>query len=332
MTGQLDAPGDKLFEAAVDAIKIGLEDFEQDSRSRKTAAIRNLYAGILLLCKHLLVKMAPTDDPLLLIAAKTKFELDKGGAVISVAVGRATIGANEIIERFEGLEVEIDVSHLKILQRLRNEIEHYFSTARDEEFDNAFVEVQLLVSDLLSRTKGETTLGPRWTEMVARSKAFEKRRDASRRDLEGIEWISGVIAELVKSDTTYIECQGCGSSHLARKDAAAKKQQDVTLKCLQCAANIDLAAMLETMLDFRFFGDDHEAAKGGEIFHVYPCPECEHATFVSKEEQCANCGAGTEDYSCEHCGEKMPIWAIEAGNPYCSDECAHIAYQISKDD
>ncbi len=331
MKGRLPDPGDNLLRAGIDAIQVGLEDFEQESVARKTAAIRNLYAGVLLLCKHHLVELAPSDAPLLLIAANTKFER-QDDEVRTVAVGKTTIGAKDIMQRFEDLGVDLDLTHLRTLQRLRNEIEHYFSKARDEDFESAFVEVQLLVADLLSRIDPEIDLGRKWKEMVVRSNAFEKRREKSRQDLGEIKWMSKTVAELVRSDPFYFECPECGSSHIARKDASFAKQGDVDLVCLQCGSAIEIPDLIESLLSFRFFREDHEAAKGGEIYQVYPCPECERETFVTQEEQCANCGAGTDDYSCEHCGEPMPIWGVNAGNPYCSDDCAHIAYQIAKDD
>jgi len=45
-----------------------------------------------------------------------------------------------------------------------------------------------------------------------------------------------------------------------------------------------------------------------------------------------DCGAEADDYTCEHCHGTMTIWGVVDGNVYYSDECAHIAYQISKDD
>lgn len=332
MSKALPDPKQGLLEAGIGAIGTGIEDFAGSGRARRAAAIRNLYAGILLLCKHLLVTMAPQDDPLLLISAKTKFVKDETGRIRQAADSRMTIGVNEIIKRFNDLDLGIDVTHLQNLRRLRNEIEHYFSRARDEDFEEAFIEVQLLVSDLIARIDPSISLGVTWNEMVRRSRAFQQRRAQSRADLAAIKWISACIADLLTAENPYVECPECGSSHVARKDTSVQRQADVSLKCLQCSADVPLADMLETMLEFRFGGEDFEAAKCGELFQVYECPECNHQTYVMSEDCCAHCGANTDDYTCEHCHGTMPIWGVVDGNVYCSDECAHIAYQISKDD
>jgi integrase len=122
---------DRSEGAGVGAIEVGIEDFASSERARRTAAIRNLYAGILLLCKHLLVKMAPDEEPLLLISAKTKFVENDSGHIQQVAVSRMTISVNEIIKRFVDLDLGIDVNHLLRLRRLRNEIEHFSTSSRE---------------------------------------------------------------------------------------------------------------------------------------------------------------------------------------------------------
>lgn len=332
MAHRLPDPKDRLLQAGIDAIRIGVEDFSTPNRARRTAAIRNLYAGILLLAKHLLVQMAPKGQPLLLIAAKTKFIRDEDGELYQVADSRQTLGANDILRRFEELGLDLDTRHLKRLQRLRNDIEHYFTEARNEDFEEAFVEVQLLVSDLLARIGADPDLGPSWRRHVEASKAFEARRKKSRRDLKQIAWISPTVEQLLVDHADLLECPSCASSHLVRDDGKQTEQDKIELKCLACATEVPIGSALEPLLAFEFSGVDHEAALCGEEGELYKCPDCECETYLAREDQCAACGAGTDNYSCEHCGEKMPIWGVANGHPYCSDDCALIAHRLSKDD
>lgn len=332
MPQSLPEPGEDLLTAGKDAISIGIEDFGSEHRARRTAAIRNLYAGILLLCKHLLVQAAPKNAPLLLISAKTKFKRSDEGELHCVAEGRQTIDANMVIQRFKDLNLGIDISHLQKLQRLRNDLEHYFSRATDEEFENAFIEVQLLVSDLIARIDPSHSFGPEWTKIVQRSNAFQARRTASRADLLSVKWMSSTIADIIRSDDPYMACPECESSHIVRKDVAIVEQHNVELNCMQCATDIPLVEFLESMLSLRFGGDDYEAAKCSETYQVYDCPQCERATFVTQDDLCANCGATTNDYTCEQCNGPMPIWGVVDGNPYCDDDCARMAYLMAKND
>jgi hypothetical protein len=48
-----------LLENAVVSIQLGLEDFSSKDERRVISAARNLYAGVLLLCKEVLRQLSP---------------------------------------------------------------------------------------------------------------------------------------------------------------------------------------------------------------------------------------------------------------------------------
>ncbi|KQT07009.1 hypothetical protein ASG50_00830 [Rhizobium sp. Leaf386] len=52
----------KLFENAVTSIQLGVEDYQQNDPRRAISAVRNFYAGVLLLAKETLVRSAPDAD------------------------------------------------------------------------------------------------------------------------------------------------------------------------------------------------------------------------------------------------------------------------------
>lgn len=52
-----------LFENAVASIRMGVEDYRQQDGDRDVSAVRNFYAGVLLLAKEALVRKAPDADP-----------------------------------------------------------------------------------------------------------------------------------------------------------------------------------------------------------------------------------------------------------------------------
>ncbi|MDF1835807.1 MAG: hypothetical protein P1U62_13140, partial [Alteraurantiacibacter sp. bin_em_oilr2.035] len=51
---------------------MGVEDFRQQDPDRDISAVRNFYAGVLLLAKEALIRAAPKADPALVIGAKLK--------------------------------------------------------------------------------------------------------------------------------------------------------------------------------------------------------------------------------------------------------------------
>jgi hypothetical protein len=52
-----------LFEYAASSIRMGVEDYSAEKPERSLSAVRNMYAGILLLAKEVLARAVPNADP-----------------------------------------------------------------------------------------------------------------------------------------------------------------------------------------------------------------------------------------------------------------------------
>ena len=68
-----------LLENAVLSIQLGLEDY--GFKRRVISAVRNLYAGVLLLCKEVLRQLSPPGSNDILIRTKRKAIKDTDGSV-----------------------------------------------------------------------------------------------------------------------------------------------------------------------------------------------------------------------------------------------------------
>src|SRR3712207_4721065 len=90
-----------LFENAPHSIQIGVEDLASTDARRVLSAVRNVQAGMLLLCKEKLRRMSPDGDALL----KQKLEpvLGPGGVVTVKGVGTKTVDVQGIKGRFKSL-------------------------------------------------------------------------------------------------------------------------------------------------------------------------------------------------------------------------------------
>jgi len=106
-----------LFENAVASIRMGVEDYRQQDRDRDVSAVRNFYAGVLLLAKEALIRKAPDADPKDVIGTSYKPVPDGNGGVEYETVGGKTIDFNTIAARFKDFGMFIDHNALKDFQR-----------------------------------------------------------------------------------------------------------------------------------------------------------------------------------------------------------------------
>ena len=87
-----------------------MEDFNHNDERRLASAVRNLHAGILLLCKEKLRLLSPEDNILLykqFIPKKMRHK--KGGSVVTIRPsGKNTVDLEDIKKRFKEFDVEID--------------------------------------------------------------------------------------------------------------------------------------------------------------------------------------------------------------------------------
>lgn len=120
-----------LIDNAIASIELGIEDYvaaENDPR-RALSAIRNFYAGCLLLFKEKLRRLSPVGSRDLYVM-KNSTEIDgPNGNRIRVGCGGVTVDFKEIKARFVSLDVRFDLDQLKDLQNHRNNVEHRASPA-----------------------------------------------------------------------------------------------------------------------------------------------------------------------------------------------------------
>lgn len=70
-----------LFDNAIQSIQLGIEDYEHNDPKRALSAVRNFYAGTLLLAKEVLVRAAPKASVKAIIGSKFVPVPDGNGGV-----------------------------------------------------------------------------------------------------------------------------------------------------------------------------------------------------------------------------------------------------------
>ena len=125
MSENIDVP-EEIFKNAINAIELGVEDYELSAKDprRLQSAVRNLFAGILLLFKSKLAELSQKDDESLL--KQKVVPVIQNGEIKWVGEGKKTVDVQQIQDRFKHLNIEVDWTRLNELQNYRNNIEHYF--------------------------------------------------------------------------------------------------------------------------------------------------------------------------------------------------------------
>ncbi len=319
----------QLLQNAVDALAVGVEDYSANDPRRTLSAVRNFYAGTLLLAKEVLSRVAPKAHPDEVLGAKYKPVPDGKGGVIHVPDGHATIDFATIGRRFKDFGVKTDPKRLEQLNRIRNDIEHRYTIQTDANIREAIATAFPLVSDFF-REIGESPidhLGDNWQIMLETTQLYEAELKRCQETLASVSWRSNAFT------SKNLSCQFCGSALIEQEDSAEDDQDAVILLCKTCGEEQDTAKVVEKALEDVLDIDAYIRAKdGAEEGPLFTCPDCGLETFVDFEDQCGACGYEPDgDSECARCGNdiELDIRLSDGGN-LCG-YCAHMSEKIMRE-
>lgn len=319
-----------LLTNAVDALAMGVEDFSANSQRRTLSAVRNFYAGALLLAKEVLVRAAPNADPDEIIGAKYKPMPDGSGGVMHVQDGPQTIDFNTIGNRFRDFGINANPKKLEALNRIRNDIEHRYSTQTEANIREAIATAFPLVADLF-RHIGESPvalLGDAWQTMLETTQLYDEELKRCQATLAAVKWRSSHI------ETGHFACQECGSALIEQNDPSETDQDAVVLACRACGEEQETGRVIEYALDQALGGEAYLRAKDeGMEGPLFSCPECNLNTFIDHDDACAVCGAEPEgDAECARCSNDIELEQRLYGDSssLCS-YCAHVMDKVMND-
>lgn len=165
-----------LLENAVASIQLGLEDFANDDERRIISAARNLYSGVLLLAKEVLRKLSPSGSNDILIRTNKKAVKEDDGTVRLVGDGKKTIDRFGIEETFKQLQLAVDLSALKRLADIRNDIEHMRPQHAPALIQEAIADAMPVIRDIIVKELHEqpsALLGQSaWGALLDQAKVF----------------------------------------------------------------------------------------------------------------------------------------------------------------
>ncbi len=319
----------QLLQNAVDSLAVGVEDYSANDPRRTLSAVRNFYAGTLLLAKEVLSRVAPKADPDEILGAKYKPVPDGKGGVIHVPDGHATIDFATIGKRFKDFGVKADPKRLEQLNRIRNDIEHRYTTQTDATIKEAIATAFPLVSDFF-REIGESPvehLGANWQIMLETTQLYEAELKRCQETLKGVKWRSEAMT------SKDLSCQSCGSALIEQEDPAETDQDAITLICKACGEEQETPKVVEKALEDVLDVDAYIRAKeGGGEGPLFTCPECGLETFVDFEDRCGACGHEPDgDSECARCGNEIELdIRLSDGGSLCG-YCAHMSEKIMRE-
>lgn len=315
-----------MFQNAVASIRMGVEDFRQQDADRDISAVRNFYAGVLLLAKEALIRAAPQADAVLIIGANLKPVSDGNGGLTLEQVGNKTIDFQQIATRFKDFGLTIDHAALNDLNRIRNDMEHHY-TSQSATAIRAAISKGFPVAASLFRQIGEDPiqlLGDVWTLMLQTKELYDQELRSARDTLAKVKWYSTTI------DGTHLKCLECHSELIEQIEPDNERQNLVELRCKTCGSKPDLADTIEATVEAIHGIDAYVRYKdGGEEGPIYQCPACDRACLIEGEETCANCNEPL-DYinECFRCGTDIGIQDYLDGLD--SGLCSYCDYQAEK--
>jgi hypothetical protein len=314
-----------LFNNAVESIRLGVQDFEADDPRRALSAVRNFYAGLLLLAKEVLVRAAPDAEESEIIARCYKPVPDGSGSVKYVAGSRRTIDLTTIGRRFKDFGLSIDHGALKNLSDIRNDIEHHYPKEPDKTMRRAIAET-FPVAAILFRQAGEdprTILRESWETMLEIRTVYEDELKVCRATFDKIEWRSGILEE------TPIVCPECQSNLVAQNDPDNSDFQCAESHCRSCDSKISAEALVECAVAAHMEWECYVASTDGDIAPIQNCPECGLITYVLGDDDigCVWCQCVLRE--CAVCGIGLIPDDVDPDNHGLCGYCGHRA---SKDD
>jgi ribosomal protein L37E len=318
-----------LLKNAVVSIQLGLEDFASDDERRIISAARNLYSGVLLFAKEVLRQMSPPGSNDILIRTKKKAVKEADGSVRLIGDGKKTIDRFEIEETFKQLQLAVDLSNLKRLAEIRNDIEHMHPQHAPALIQEAIADAMPIIRDLIVNELHEepsALLGQvAWDALLDQAKVFKAEQDACWKSFETIDWESETLADAVKEFC----CPNCSASLLRNGNTDANVPNELHLICSKCGEEADHEAVIEAAIEEHLAWDSQVAVKDGDDPPLENYPECGRETFIVEENRCANCGFSLEGYECAICSKSLSVEDYSSGN---GTLCSYHNCLMSKDD
>lgn len=296
-----------IIRNAIDSIQIGIEDYESTDDRRSISAVRNISAGVLLLYKEKLCQLSPEDNKELLIKQNIRPIQNDKGEIVFEGKGHKTVDVFSIQERFTSLNITVDWNRFSEINKLRNDLEHYYTSESPDAVREIVAKSFLLIRDFLTEyleKKPQETLGDEaWSTLLEVSDVYSVEEDACKASIEKIDW----KYEAVKDSLKNLRCNKCHSSLIEAPFPEEDCYPMVNLHCRSCNNDFCSDDIIEQCIDDSLAGEAIRNAMDGGDSPYDSCFECGRNTYIHSEECCVACEYELEYKFCEMCDTTLSI-------------------------
>lgn len=316
-----------ILSNAIASVQLGVEDYLSADTRRSLSAVRNISAGILLLFKERLRVLSPTDSDESLIKQIIQPRLSDNGSVTFRGNGKKTVDVYQIEERFKSLGVKVEWKRLKGVIDIRNDIEHYYTTAPNsrlkELIADAFVVMRDFITNELKREPVELLGDETWQALLDVATVYSKQQEECRELMSKVNWQSSSLEEV----SEHLRCSHCDSDLLKPKNPDETSIPSLEFQCAFCGLDSLFEDIIEPATSDHFFPESYIAMTDGGEQPTAECPECGRETFVVAEGCCIACTATLNHYECAVCHTPL-----RAEDQHFNGLCGYHRWQVEKDD
>lgn len=283
---------------AIVSIKLGIEDYLSEDRRRALPALRNISAGILLLFKEKLVRLAP-DETLI----KRDFHLVwADGKASWSARGDKTIDYQGIKDRFKLVGLSFDFRDTDAIVNQRNRIEHYVADLPVKTLRGTVAKAVTVISRFCREHLGEEAaaiFGPEtWEVLLAEQAINGVEAQACRERMSRVKWPYPELETIITENHT---CGSCGSSLVSPIDPNASFDE-LRFSCVSCGVTESYMGAMEPAFASWAAGENYKSIKDGGDAVNDDCDECSSDMVIASRGYCVACGY--EHYTtCAGCGQ-----------------------------
>lgn len=300
-----------ILQHAVDSVELGVNDFRMDEALREISAMRNIYAGLLLLFKVKLVQLGNNDE-LIWIGAKRKRSVDY----------------EQIRDLFKKHEVRVDWSKLGNIRKYRNDIEHLYDARRLKRDSvrqyilDSFSIACAFMRDHLSKDPQDLFDPEPWQYWMEEKSIFEQQQRECIALLDAFKWPTRTSALHVRNAC----CPECSSILLKPLPEKYYHNNYPDFRCSVCGHEMEFDLLLIAACEQVEERECYDYKCSGPM-RFGECISCGHNTYDSLEGECAICGA--EPFVCVRCGNIISTDEMAQDN---GKVCGYCIHQAAKDD
>lgn len=318
---------DTILTNAVQSIQIGVEDYLSDDSRRALSAVRNISAGILLLFKEKLRALSPDGSDDALIKQNIQPHLTKGGKVLFRGAGKKTVDVFQIKARFKALGIDINWKHVDGVISIRNDVEHYCTSATASRLKELLADAFLIIRDFITAQLDYEPLellgDETWNTLLKVATIYNKELNECVEANAAVDWGTDGITEVVQ----YLRCQHCKSELIKPTNPDEKFLPSIEFHCSSCGSYCLFEDIAEEAVAECYGTEMYLSMTDGGDPPLTTCHNCSRETFLLCDGACIACSAGLDHDECAVCGK-----SLGPEDQDCGGLCSYHHWVAQKDD